>query len=120
MRNLLLLLALCSGAYQTWQHFTQAAAERNAPLYVEPYLTVYGRESCGYTQATLRRLNQAGIRYRFQSVDDPEVADLLHRRMHNASLDPRRYLLPVVDLNNRISVHPDNDALLAQARQLLR
>ena len=33
MRNLLLLLALCSGAYQTWQHFTQAAAERNAEFH---------------------------------------------------------------------------------------
>ncbi|HYQ38462.1 MAG TPA: hypothetical protein VER09_05930 [Pseudomonas sp.] len=120
MRNLLLLLALCGAGYKAWQHFAQPARETNAPLYAEPYLAVYGRDSCGYTQATLRQLNQAGIRYRFQSVDDPAVADLLHRRMRNAGLEVRSYLLPVVDLNNAITVHPDNGALLAQARQSLR
>lgn len=120
MRNLLLLLALCGGAYQAWQHFAQPAAETNAPLHAEPYLAIYGRDSCGYTQATLRQLNQAGIRYRFQSVDDPAVAELLHRRMQNAGLDTRSYLLPVVDLNNQITVHPDNAALITQARQQLR
>jgi len=53
-------------------------------------------------------------------VDTPAVADLLHRRMQNAGLEVRRYLLPVVDLNNRITVHPNNGELVAQARQSLR
>lgn len=46
------------------------------------------------------------------------MADLLHRRMQNAGLEVRRYTLPVVDLNNAIAVHPDNDELVAQAREL--
>ena len=117
MRNLILLLALCGGGYKAWEHFSR---ETNAPLSSEPYLAVYGRDACGYTQATLRQLNQAGIRYQYHSVDEPAVADLLHRRMQNAGLEVRRYLLPVVDLNNRITVHPDNDELVAQARQSLR
>lgn len=114
MRNLLLLLALCGGAYQGWQHFNQPVAATNAPLHAEPYLAVYGRDTCGYTQDTLRELNQAGIRYRYHSV-----ADLLHQRMQNAGLEVRRYLLPVVDLNNTLTVHPDNRELVAQARQSL-
>lgn len=117
MRNLILLLALCGGGYKAWEHFSR---ESNAPLHAEPYLAVYGRDACGYTQATLRDLRQAGIRYQYHSVDEPAVADLLHRRMQNAGLEVRRYLLPVVDLNNRITVHPDNDELVAQARQSLR
>lgn len=119
MRHLILLLALYGG-YQAWEHLSRAPQESNAPLHAEPYLAVYGRTSCGYTQTTLRQLNQAGIRYQFHSVDDPAVADLLHRRMQNAGLEVRRYLLPVVDLNNAITVHPDNGKLVAQARQLLR
>lgn len=118
MRNLILLLALCGGGYKAWEHFSRAPVETNTPLHAEPYLAVYGRDACGYTQATLRDLRQAGIRYQYHSVDEPAVADLLHRRMQNAGLEVRRYLLPVVDLNNRITVHPDNDELVAQARQL--
>ena len=119
MRNLLLLLALCGAGYKAWQHFNQPVVETNAPLYAAPYLAVYGRDSCGYTQA-LRQLNLAGIRYRFQSVNDPAVTDLLHRRMQNAGLDTRNHLLPVVDLNNALTVHPDNGEQVAQARQSLR
>ncbi len=114
MRNLILLLALCGGGYKAWEHFSR---ESNAPLHAEPYLAVYGRDACGYTQTTLRQLDQAGIRYQYHSVDSPAVAERLHRRMQNAGLE---VLLPVVDLNNRITVHPDNGELVAQARQLLR
>lgn len=115
MRYLLLLLALCGAGHQAWQHFSR---QTNTPLQAEPYLAVYGRDACGYTQATLRELRQAGIRFEYHSVDDPRVADLLHRRMQNAGLEVRRYLLPVVDLNNAITVHPDNATLVAQAREL--
>lgn len=118
MRHLLLLLALCGAGHKAWEHFSRVPDESNAPLQAEPYLAVYGRDSCGYTQATLRQLNQAGIRYQYHSVDEPAVADLLHSRMQNAGLEVRRYLLPVVDLNNRIAVHPDNGELVAQARDL--
>lgn len=118
MRNLLLLLALCGGGYKAWQHFNQPIPETNAPLHAAPYLAVYGRDACGNTQATLRDLRQAGIAFEYHSVDDPAVADLLHRRMQNAGLEVRRYLLPVVDLNNQLSVHPDNGELVRQARTL--
>ena len=118
MRNLLLLLALCGGGYQAWEHYSQPARETNVPLHAEPYLAVYGRDACGYTQATRRQLERAGIRYQYHSVDEPAVADLLHRRMQNAGLEVRRYTLPVVDLNNAIAVHPDNDELVRQAREL--
>jgi glutaredoxin len=117
MRHLILLLALYGG-YQAWEHFSRAPQESNAPLHAEPYLAVYGRDACGYTQATRRQLERAGIRYQYHSVDNPAVADLLHRRMQNAGLEVRRYTLPVVDLNNAIAVHPDNDELVAQAREL--
>lgn len=115
MRNLILLLALCGGGYKAWEHFSR---ESNAPLHAEPYLAVYGRDACGYTQTTLRQLDQAGIRYQYHSVDSPAVAERLHPRMQNAGLNVVRYNLPVVDLNNALAVRPDNGELLAQAREL--
>jgi glutaredoxin len=88
------------------------------PLHDQPYLIVYGRDSCGFTQQTLQELRDAGIAHQYQSVDDREVADVLHARMKQQGLDTGYYLLPVVDLNNTISIRPDNAKLLAQAREL--
>lgn len=120
MRNLILLLALCGAGYQGWQHYyASGPGAANAPLHAEPYLAVYGRSSCGFTQATLRELRQAGIRHEFFSVDDQATAGLLHQRMQNAGLEVRRYNLPVVDLNNTLRVRPDDGELVAQARQQL-
>jgi len=91
----------------------QGRAPKNQPLYEQPYLIVYGRDSCGMTQNTLQSLRSAGIAHRYHSVDDRQVADVLHTRMRRQGIDTRRYMLPVVDLNNRISVQPAPDKLIA-------
>jgi len=96
----------------------QERAPKNQPLYEQPYLIVYGRDSCGMTQNTLQSLRSAGIAHRYRSVDDRQVADVLHTRMRRQGIDTRRYMLPVVDLNNRISVQPAPDKLIAQAHKL--
>jgi len=88
------------------------------PLYDTPYLVVYGRDSCSLTQNTLRQLRNAGIVHHYEIVDDPQVAGLLHARMRQSGIDTRRYMLPVVDLNSKITVQPDNGKMIAQADKL--
>lgn len=109
-RAILALVILFAG-YKAWQHFSHSPLP---PLKDLPYIVVYGRESCGYTQRMNRNLDEARMAYEFQSVDDTTVADVLHARMQAAGLDVQRYLLPVVDVNGEISVRPDFEEVRAQ------
>ncbi len=115
MKKILILLVLAGAGYQGWKQWQSQSVE---PLYNEPYLVVYGRDSCGFTQQTLGQLKAAGVKFRYQSVDDRAVADLLHARMQSKGIDTRRYLLPVVDLNNAISIRPDGGELVGEAKKL--
>lgn len=115
MKRLLILLILVGAGYQGWKQWQSQSVE---PLYGEPYLVVYGRDSCGVTQQTLAQLKSAGVKFHYQSVDDRAVADLLHARMQSKGIDTRHYLLPVVDLNNTISIRPDGEGLVSEAKKL--
>lgn len=113
MKKLLFLAALLALGHKGWTYYQ---AQNVQPLYAHDYLAVYGRDSCGYTQATLQALRQAGVRYEYLNIDDQAVADGLHARMTAQGIDTRHYLLPVVDLSDVISVRPDNSELVRSAR----
>lgn len=85
------------------------------PLYDHSYVVVYGRDSCGFTQSTIKALRQAGIKFEYMNVDDKVVADALHSRMQSMGMDTGYYLLPVVDVNNSLSIRPKNKELIARA-----
>lgn len=101
--------------YKGWGYFKAQTVE---PLKSEPYLVVYGRDSCGFTQQTIRELKKASVKFEYLSVDDKSVADSLHFRMESKGINTRRYLLPVVDLNNSFSIRPENKDLVARAKSL--
>ena len=88
------------------------------PLYEHPYLVVYGRDSCGYTRNTIKKLSEAGIKFEYMNVNDRSVTDSLNLRMESMGIDTRYYFLPVVDLNNSISIRPDNRQLIESAKAL--
>lgn len=115
MKQWILLLALGLGMYQGWQAI---GGDGLAPLHDQPYLVVYGRDSCAYTRRTRESLSEAGIAFQYRRVDEQAVADELHRRMRASGMDTRRYALPVVDLNNALSIRPDNAGLVENARAL--
>jgi hypothetical protein len=116
MKHLIFLALLAFAGYKTWERFDKPEL---GPLYDVPYVVVYGRESCGYTAETLDALERAGIDAEFRSVEDRPAADELHARMGLAGLDTSYYLLPVVDLNNSLSIRPDNGQLVKQAKAIL-
>ena len=102
MKKLIILAVLAFGAYQVWVKYGDSVQ----PIYDEPYIAVYGRDSCGFTQRTLSEIRASGANYHYFSVDDRNVADTLHARMESAGISTRRYNLPVVDVNGDISVRP--------------
>ena len=103
------------GLFFGYQHYQDSQID---PLHHSPYLVVYGRDSCGFTQQTMRKLKAAGVGFEFQNVEDQQLADQLHARTDSSGIDTRRYLLPVVDLNNHLKTRPDNAELIIDARAL--
>ncbi len=103
MKNLILIAVIALGSFQAWKKFGLTPA----PLYNEPYIAVYGRSSCGYTNKMVTELEQSGTNYHYFVVDDQPTADTLHARMESSGISTRRYNLPVVDVNGQISVRPE-------------
>ena len=86
-------------------------AGATTPAKSGPYVTVYGRDSCGYTQSLLSGLSDNGLRHEYRIVDEPAVASRLHERMRAAGLSTRRYRLTVVDVNGRFYLRPGPDTV---------
>ena len=113
MKSLLILLIVIGGAYQGWSTLSPSFSQTE-PLYEKPYIVVYGRETCGFTQKTLNDLDAANIPYEYEIIDKIMVADLIHSRMSVAGIDTRRYNLPVVDVNNNISIRPKTSTIISE------
>lgn len=115
MKKIIILVLLIAACHKGWNDYR---ANKVAPEFNEPYLMVYGRDSCSVTQKTISELNKAGVIFHYQNIDNAEIADKLHSKMGSAGLTTRYYLLPVVDINNTISVRPNNAQLIHQAKAL--
>lgn len=111
MKNILILLILVGAGYQGWNKFSPSFT-KPAPLYDEPYIVVYGRNSCGHTQQTIKDLKKSGIPFEYRIVDEKPIADQLHSRMEDSGIDTRRYNLPVVDVNNSFSIRPKPTSII--------
>lgn len=107
MKSILITLAIIFAGFQGLASLSSGnPTTKITPLYSEPYVVVYGRQSCGFTQQTLKDLKRSNIPFEFKTVDDQSVADQLHSRMRSSGIDTRRYNLPVVDVSNDLSVRP--------------
>lgn len=106
MKKILFLGLIVLAGYQLWGKVNHAEQDYE-PDYDEPYVAVYGRDSCGFTQKMLRHLKSNGMNYSYFVVDEQEVANRLHSKMESSGISTRRYNLPVVDVNGMLSVRPD-------------
>ncbi len=106
MKNIFILLILIGAFFQGLNYFSPSVSNIE-PLYAKPYIVVYGRNTCGVTQKAMRGLKEAGIPFEYKNIDDKSVEDILHKRMDKSGLDIRWYNLPVVDVNNKLSIRPD-------------
>lgn len=110
MKKLLLIIVLGVGLFQIWDKYGRSVQ----PLYAEPYVAVYGRDSCGFTKKMLSDLKSSGVNYRYFIVDDQSVANELHARMEASGISIRRYNLPVVDVNGHLAVRPSYQDVISR------
>ena len=110
MKKFMTLVLVVVVAYFAWQKYFKD--NHIEPLYEEPYVIVYGRDRCGWTQKYLKDLENEEVDLIYESVDSKDVCDELHPRMKDAGLDIRRYLLPVIDVNGQILIRPELDIIL--------
>ncbi|MGH1370522.1 MAG: glutaredoxin family protein [Cellvibrionaceae bacterium] len=110
MKNPIIFACLVLGALYFWQN-SNLSSSAPQPLFTEPYVAVYGRDSCSFTQNTLRKLEQKNIKHQYFVVDSRKVADELHLRMQQSGLDTRRYDLPVVDISGQLIIRPSSEQI---------
>ena len=118
MQKLLAMTIILILSYQGWIKYSTEFT-KPLPLYEDPYVVVYGRNTCGFTQQTLKDLKQAGIPFEYQNIDDKSVANLLHSRMKKSGIETRRYNLPVVDVSGKISIRPETKAVIESYEESL-
>ncbi|MBT4160843.1 MAG: hypothetical protein HOC70_05445 [Gammaproteobacteria bacterium] len=111
MKNLIILALIAFGGYQAWKKFEpdpgpELEPVSVSPLFDKPYVAVYGRDSCGFTQRLIQDLQASSVEYHYYIVDEKPVADRLHATMINQGMDVRRYNLPVVDVSGSLSIRP--------------
>ncbi|MAZ86658.1 MAG: hypothetical protein CL693_03360 [Cellvibrionaceae bacterium] len=112
MKKLLFLALIVMAGLQVWQKLEPKWA-LNPQFIGEPYINIYGRNSCSITQKMRRSLEANNLNYRYFSVDDESVAQNLHQRMNDSGLSTRRYNLPVVDVSGDLMIRPEPSQVLA-------
>jgi arsenate reductase-like glutaredoxin family protein len=112
MKNLVLLLLVLVAGYFGYQHFVGHRSKTIEPLYDLPYIVVYGRTTCGWTQKCLRELKIEGIDVIFENIDQPEVQAEIFARIDAAGLDRNRTSIPIVDVNANILIGYEPEKIL--------
>ena len=110
MKFLFSLILIGVITYFGWQNFV--LDKKNEALYEEPYVLVYGRDRCGWTQKYLKDLEAEEIEPIYEIVDKQEVSDELNTRMEKAGLRSRSYGLPVIDVNGQLFIRPNLNKIL--------
>lgn len=111
MKQLIILAVIAFGGYEVWKKYggEQAPVEQQVsvePLFDEPYVAVYGRDSCRFTQKLREELKASRVAHHYYIVDEKPIADRLHATMIDQGMDVRRYNLPVVDVSGDLSIRP--------------
>ncbi len=113
LNKFLLAVMIAVAGRSVWQS-AQVKLHPLTPLYRTPYVVIYGRETCGYCQAMRKGLDGHGVPYVWKIIDEDPGRTEVFSRMKQAGIDAGNFLLPVVDVNNEILVHPDSPAVIAK------
>ena len=110
MKKLLIVAVLLISGFFYWQN--NLRTNQIEALYDKPYIVVYGRDSCGWSQEYLRDLKSEGLKVIYKNIDQKGINGELHPRMEKAGLDTRRYNLPVIDVSGQMFIRPELDIVL--------
>lgn len=114
MKKLFIYICILFAAFKGYEAYKLSSLE---PLHTGPYIVVYGRNTCGFTQKMRKGLAANGVSHHYLIVDDKQVADVLHKRMTASSISTRRYNLPVVDVSGKLYVRPTLERVLTEYRK---
>jgi hypothetical protein len=106
----LIFLLACGGLYY-WDSQTHLE-----PLFAQPYVAIYGRDTCAYTQRYKKDISSLHLSNVYMNIDDKSVADKLHARMKKAWVNTQEYDLPVLDINGKILIRPPMNEIQAAYR----
>lgn len=98
--------------YFGYQHFASSGSAKVEPLYDPPYIVVYGKTTCGWTQKCLRELKAKNIDVIFENIDKPDVQGEIFPRIDAAGLDRRRLSIPIIDVNGHILIGYEPEKIL--------
>lgn len=113
--KLLLAAVLAWGAYSGWNTYHKKLFPLQ-PLYQKPYIVVYGNDGCGFCQAMKKGLNDRRIPFVWKAIDEEPARSEIFTRMKKSDLETGSFLLPVVDVNAEILVHPEAADVAAKYR----
>ena len=112
MKKLVILLMVLGAGYFGYQRFTDGGPDKLEPLYDPPYIVVYGRTTCGWTQKCLRELKAENIDVIFENIDKPEVQGEIFPRIDAAGIDHNRISIPIIDVNGHILIGYEREKIL--------
>ncbi|WP_434777201.1 hypothetical protein [Neisseria sp. Ec49-e6-T10] len=78
----------------------------------DPYMIVYGKDSCGLTRRMIDQLNHKNIPYVYKSTDIRQYSNEMYNKMRLARLNTSSFMLPVVEVNRYMLVSPDAPKVL--------
>lgn len=117
MKNLLVVLIVVGMGYLGYQQFIAKGEIKIDALYELPYVVVYGKTTCGWTQKCLRELKEQNIDVIFENIDKHEVQMEIFPRIDAAGHKRNRISIPIVDVNGHILIGYEPDKILALYQQ---
>ena len=112
MKKLMILLLILGAGYIGYRNFAGGGSGQLEPLYETPYIVVYGRTTCGWTQKCLRELKAENIDVIFENIDKPEVQGEIFPRIDAAGIDHNRISIPIIDVNGHILIGYEREKIL--------
>ena len=112
MKKLLFFILIAAACFYGYQHFSGNRSKTLEPLYDLPYIVVYGKTTCSWTQKCLRELKAEGIEVIFENIDQPDAQQEIFARIDAAGLDRNHISIPIIDVNANILIGYEPEKIL--------
>ncbi|MGD9010276.1 MAG: hypothetical protein PVG41_20295 [Desulfobacteraceae bacterium] len=117
MKKLLILIALVAIGIYGYNEFRGSKQAKLELLYDPPYIIVYGRQSCGWTQKCLRELKSKEIDAIFENIDKQEAKMEIFPRIDAAGYKRNQIAIPIIDVNGHIIIGYEPEKTFALYQQ---
>jgi arsenate reductase-like glutaredoxin family protein len=117
MKKLLILFILVGIGVYAFNKSSNTKQQKLEALYDTPYIVVYGKQTCSWTQKCLTDLKRQGIDVIFEDIDKNEVKMEIFPRIDAAGHKRNQISIPIVDVNGHILIGYEPDKILELYQQ---